>query len=94
MVRPGARGRVHDRRWFADRGGDASGVPPRRVFGHPPVRHLSSFFQSLPLHEHGLEWVHPEVLAAHPLDDGSAGVMLRDLDATATGLGVDGQAYR
>ena len=31
---------------------------------------------------------------AHPLDDGSAALVRRDLDATAAGLGEDGERYR
>src|SRR3990170_8648152 len=42
----------------------------------------------------GLAWSHPAIPMAHPLDDGSAAVLLRDLDATAERLGVDGDAYR
>ena len=41
----------------------------------------------------GIEWCHPEVDCAHPLDDGSAGVMLRSLGATAAGLGADGPRW-
>ena len=54
----------------------------------------SPFFNQLPLHEHGLEWQHPEVMIAHPLDDGTAGVLLRDVDATADALGDDKRAYK
>lgn len=52
------------------------------------------FFRSLPLEEHGLRWVNPEVLLAHPLDDGSAGVLKQPVDETAAGLGDDADAYR
>lgn len=54
----------------------------------------SPYLASLPLAEHGLRWAWPEVDLAHPLDDGSAGVLLRDLDATVAGLGRDGAAWR
>jgi phytoene dehydrogenase-like protein len=54
----------------------------------------SPFFRQLPLTQHGLEWLHPEVMIAHPLDDGSAGVLLREVDATARALGADERAYR
>ena len=40
-----------------------------------------------------IDWCWPEVDCAHPLDDGSAGVMLRSLDLTAAGLGEDGRAW-
>ncbi|MBV8958084.1 MAG: NAD(P)/FAD-dependent oxidoreductase [Actinobacteria bacterium] len=59
-----------------------------------PMGIASPFFRELPLHEHGLEWIHPDAQIAHPLDDGSAGVLERSLDATAHGLGVDGDRYR
>jgi phytoene dehydrogenase-like protein len=54
----------------------------------------SPFFRSLGLERHGLEWRWPEVDCAHPLDDGTAGVMLRSIDATVEGLGIDGAAWR
>ncbi len=46
------------------------------------------------LARHGLEWCWPEVDLAHPLDDGSAGVMVRSIEDTAAGLGDDGRAWR
>ena len=54
----------------------------------------SPFLSSLPLAEHGLEWVHPAVPAAHPLDDMAAARLLPDLDATAAGLAGDAGRYR
>ena len=54
----------------------------------------SPFFNSLPLEEHGLEWVHPTVPMAHPLDDGTAVVLRRSVDETADGLDLDNKAYR
>ena len=59
-----------------------------------PMAVASPFFQSLPLSEHGLEWIHPDIPFAHPLDDGSAAVLERSVEATADRLGVDGRAYR
>lgn len=59
-----------------------------------PMAFASPLFQSLPLAEHGLEWIHPDVLVAHPLDGGHAAAMLRSHQATAAGLGVDAAAYR
>jgi phytoene dehydrogenase-like protein len=58
-----------------------------------PLAAGSPFFSKLPLAEHGLEYIYPEVLAAHPLDDGRAAVLLKSIDETATGLGMDAQAY-
>jgi phytoene dehydrogenase-like protein len=54
----------------------------------------SPFLNSLQLERHGLEWRWPEVDLAHPLDDGSAGVLFRSVDRTAEGLGRDGAAWR
>lgn len=59
-----------------------------------PTGVASPFFQSLHLEDHGLQWVHPEVPLAHPLDDGRAAVLHRSVDETADGLGRDGAAYR
>ncbi|CAN5810938.1 NAD(P)/FAD-dependent oxidoreductase [soil metagenome] len=59
-----------------------------------PLGVASPFLGTLPLAEHGLRWCYPEVDLVHPLDSGSAGVMLRDIDATASGLGVDGAAWK
>ncbi len=42
----------------------------------------------------GLEWIHPDVPLAHPLDGGRAAILTRDLDETARGLGRDAAAYR
>jgi len=59
-----------------------------------PLGAGSPFFLSLPLAEHGLEWVHAQVPLAHPLDDGRTVLLRRDLDATAAGLGEDASRYR
>jgi phytoene dehydrogenase-like protein len=59
-----------------------------------PMAVASPFFKTLPLAEHGLEWVHPEFPLAHPLDDGTAAVLQRSVDATADALGPDAHAYR
>jgi phytoene dehydrogenase-like protein len=59
-----------------------------------PLAAASPFLASLPLAEHGLEWRWPEVDLAHPLDGGRAAVMVRSLDETAGGLGVDEDAWR
>jgi phytoene dehydrogenase-like protein len=59
-----------------------------------PMGVASPAFASLDLAEHGLEWCWPDVDLAHPLDDGTAGVMVRSIDETATGLGTDGRAWK
>ncbi len=55
----------------------------------------SPVFRDLPLAEYGVEFVHPGVPFAHPLDDGTAVSVDRSLDETAAVLGKrDGRAYR
>ena len=59
-----------------------------------PLGAGSPFFSSLPLRDCGLEWVHSPAPLAHPLDDGTAVVLERDLDAAAGALAPDGHAWR
>lgn len=59
-----------------------------------PMAVASPFLRSLGLERHGLEWRWPEVDLAHPLDDGSAGVMVRSIGDTVAGLGEDGPAWK
>jgi phytoene dehydrogenase-like protein len=59
-----------------------------------PMAVGSPFLQSLGLEQHGLEWRWPEIDLAHPLDDGTAGVMVKSIAETANGLGSDGAAWR
>jgi phytoene dehydrogenase-like protein len=59
-----------------------------------PMSLVSPFFQTLPLAEHGLEWLESPYAIAHPLDDGTAAVMELSIDRTAARLGDDGDAYR
>ena len=54
----------------------------------------SPFFTSLSLADHGLEWIHGEAPLAHPLDDGSAVVLERDLEHAERALGADGKLWR
>jgi phytoene dehydrogenase-like protein len=59
-----------------------------------PTGIVSPFLASLPLHEFGLEWLWPELDLVHPLDDGTAGVLSRDMDRTVASLGADGEKWR
>src|SRR5262245_50922069 len=52
-----------------------------------PVGVVSPFFTNIDLAKWGVEWVYPRVDLAHPLDDGTAAVLLKDLDATCDALG-------
>ncbi len=58
-----------------------------------PMGAGSPFFRSLPLAAHGLEWIQPDAPLAHPLNDGSAVLLERDLDEAAAALGRDGRAW-
>ena len=58
-----------------------------------PLGAGSPFFSSLPLINHGLEWIHSPAALAHPLDDGTAVMLQRDLDETRDSLGIDGPAW-
>jgi phytoene dehydrogenase-like protein len=59
-----------------------------------PLAIGSPFFRMLPLAAHGLEWIEPPLMLAHPFDDRSAAVVHRSLEQTADGLGVDATSYR
>jgi phytoene dehydrogenase-like protein len=59
-----------------------------------PLGIASPFFRALPLADHGLEWIQPPAPLAHPLDDGTAVLLERSIDATGEGLGSDAGAYR
>ncbi len=59
-----------------------------------PLAIGSPFFRSLPLVQHGLEWVQPPAALAHPLDDGTAVTLERSIAETASALGSDRDAYR
>ncbi|GAA3158558.1 hypothetical protein GCM10020255_040440 [Rhodococcus baikonurensis] len=56
-----------------------------------------SYFKELDrefgLAKHGLTWLWPEIDLVHPLDDGTAGVLWRDINRTAEGLGADGKRW-
>jgi phytoene dehydrogenase-like protein len=58
-----------------------------------PLGAGSPFFSSLPLIDHGLEWIHSPAALAHPLDDGTAVMLERDLGETRDSLGIDGPAW-
>ncbi len=58
-----------------------------------PLAIASPFLRTLPLDKFGLEYIHPEILAAHPFDDGSAAALFTNLTDTARALGRDENAY-
>ena len=63
-----------------------------------PAGVASPVFARLPLHRHGLRWIHPAACYAHPLADGKAIALYRDLDRTAESLDQihsgDGERWR
>jgi phytoene dehydrogenase-like protein len=59
-----------------------------------PMAAASPFFRSLPLESHGLEFIFPEVCAAHPLSNGKAIALSRSLAETVRDMGQDGHIYR
>src|SRR5436305_2767855 len=58
-----------------------------------PLALDSPFFSSLPLEQYGLEMIQPLAPLAHPLDNGTAVMLERSIEATAAGLGKDDKAY-
>jgi phytoene dehydrogenase-like protein len=61
-----------------------------------PMGRSSPLFRELGLERHGLEWIEPPIQIAHPLDDGSAALVYRDLEATTATFGnaEDVRLYR
>jgi phytoene dehydrogenase-like protein len=63
-----------------------------------PAGAASPVFARMPLERHGLRWIHPGACYAHPLPDGRAVALHRDLDATAESLDAlhagDGERWR
>lgn len=59
-----------------------------------PMAILSPYLRTLPLDEHGLEWVQPPVPVAHAIRPGESAPLPRDLDEAVESFGPDGPAYR
>ncbi|MGH9159781.1 MAG: phytoene desaturase family protein, partial [Vicinamibacteraceae bacterium] len=59
-----------------------------------PFGPVSPIFRTLPLARHGLEWIEPPGMFAHPFDDGTALVVERSIKRTAVSLGADGPRYQ
>ncbi|MDP9766532.1 phytoene dehydrogenase-like protein [Deinococcus enclensis] len=60
--------------------------------GVHPMAIASPFFRQLPLTSFGLEWVHPIVPVAHPLNTESV-LLYEDIQATANQFGRDAKNY-
>jgi phytoene dehydrogenase-like protein len=59
-----------------------------------PLGVASPFFRTLPLEEHGLEWIDSPAALAHPFDDGGAAVLERAPEAAVHALGEDDERWR
>lgn len=59
-----------------------------------PMAAASPFLNSLPLQEHGLQFINPTYAAAHPFDDGSSAVLHHSINKTSAALGEDEEAYK
>jgi phytoene dehydrogenase-like protein len=59
-----------------------------------PMAAGSPFFKSIPLADYGVQWIHSPSPLAHPLDDGTAVMLERDLADAERGLGPDGATWR
>lgn len=59
-----------------------------------PLTIGSPLFAALPLAKHGMEYIHPPLALAHPLDDGTAAVLDRSLQATVETFDSNRDAQR
>jgi phytoene dehydrogenase-like protein len=59
-----------------------------------PLAMVSPAFRRWPLEDHGLQWIFAPIEVAHPLDDGSAVALYRDVSKTAAGMGRDRDSYQ
>lgn len=81
-------------------GGTRTELLTREGFWHDvcsavhPLGIGSPFFQSLPLPEYGLRWVHPEIPLAHALDPGQSVFLYRSLERTAAELDQDKDRFQ
>ncbi|TRO64061.1 phytoene desaturase family protein [Christiangramia sabulilitoris] len=58
-----------------------------------PMAYASPFLRKLPLEDHGLKWIFPEIPYTQVLSDGGAVACYRDIKATADQLGEDAASY-
>ncbi|MCX4672676.1 NAD(P)/FAD-dependent oxidoreductase [Streptomyces sp. NBC_01381] len=59
-----------------------------------PMAVASPALRALGLEQHGLRWRSADIDCVHPLDDDTAGVLLRSVAETSRMLGADGDRYR
>src|SRR5215831_10240869 len=58
-----------------------------------PLAASSPLLRTVPLAEHGVEWIESPAALAHPFDDGTAALLYRSIEATGTTLGPDASRY-
>ena len=58
-----------------------------------PLAISSPALKNLQLGKFGLDWIHPPVPLAHPLDDGTAILLESSIEQTAENLGRDAESY-
>ncbi len=58
-----------------------------------PTAAASPFFNTLPLADYGLEWIHPDFPIAHPFDNEEPIIIEQSFDDTLQRLGKDGKNY-
>jgi phytoene dehydrogenase-like protein len=81
-------------------GGTRSGelTVPGLIHDHCSATHPmgvgSPFWKEIDLERYGLVWKWPEIDCAHPLDDGTAGVLYQSIDQTAARMGPDATRWR
>jgi phytoene dehydrogenase-like protein len=74
-------------------GGARSGelTVPGLIHDHCSAAHPmgvgSPFWKEIDLQRYGLVWKWPEIDCAHPLDDGTAGVLYQSIDQTTASMG-------
>lgn len=54
----------------------------------------SPFWKQIGLQRYGLTWDWPEIDCAHPLDDGTAGLLYRSIERTTASMGPDAARWR
>jgi phytoene dehydrogenase-like protein len=59
-----------------------------------PLAVASPFFEKLPLHQHGLEFIYPDVAAAHPFDNTAAALLKNSIVQTSQSLGANKDTYQ
>lgn len=59
-----------------------------------PAGYLSPYFKTLPLTDFGLEWIHPEISVAHPLENEPAAMLYQSIEKTSAELGLDDENWK